>query len=251
MPTETRKRYDLSSQRCAIHAASPCPIPVKREMMDWWGPIINEYYGGSEGNGITAINAEEWLAHPGSVVVRLSAGCGSVMTTAMKLRVGAEGTIFFSDGPVFEYHNDPEKTAASRNAQGWSTLGDIGYLDADGYLYLTDRRAFVIISGGVNIYPQEAENLLASHADVLDVAVIGVPNEEFGEEVKAVVQLVDPGRASTAMSASLMAYCREHLSAVKCPRSIDFVEALPRQENGKLYKRKLRDQYWPSAKAPV
>ena len=159
---------------------------------------------------------------------------------------GTEGTVFFEGGPPFEYHNDPEKTAASRNAQGWSTLGDIGYVDDDGYLYLTDRRAFVIVSGGVNIYPQEAENVLASHPDVMDVAVIGVPNAEYGEEVKAVVQLVDHSASGDEMAAQLIAYCREQLSAVKCPRSVDFVADLPRQDNGKLYKRKLRDTYWPA-----
>jgi len=245
LPHETRARYDLSSQRYAIHAASPCPIPVKRQMIDWWGPIVNEYYGGSEGNGITAVNTEDWLAHPGSVGRAIIGQVRICDDDGAELPIGQEGTVFFSDGPIFEYHNDPEKTAASRNDKGWSTLGDIGYLDDDGFLYLTDRRAFVIISGGVNIYPQEAENLLASHASVLDVAVIGVPNEEFGEEVKAVVQLVEPEQASTALGDQLIAYCRAHLSAIKSPRSIDFAESLPRQENGKLYKRKLRDQFWP------
>lgn len=246
LPEPTRVKYDLSSQKCAIHAASPCPVPVKQAMIDWWGPIINEYYGGSEGNGITAINTEEWLAHPGSVgravigKVRICDDDGS------EVPVGTVGTVYFSDGPVFEYHNDPAKTAASRNAEGWSTLGDIGYVDDDGYLYLTDRRAFVIISGGVNIYPQETENLLAARIDVLDVAVIGVPNDEFGEEVKAVIQLVDPAGGTPELAAEMVAYCRANLSAVKCPRSIDFVEALPRQENGKLYKGKLRHRYWPA-----
>ena len=247
LPEETRARYDLSSHTCAIHAASPCPVPVKRQMIEWWGPIINEYYGGSEGNGITALSSDEWLAHPGSVgrafvgTVRICDEHGD------EVPVGTEGTVYFEGGPVFEYHNDPVKTAASRNAKGWSTLGDVGYLDDEGYLYLTDRQAFMIISGGVNIYPQEAENLLASHAQVLDCAVIGVPNEEFGEEVKAVVQLVVPSEAGPALAEELVAYCRAHLSAVKCPRSIDFVDELPRQENGKLYKRKLREQYWSQA----
>lgn len=246
LPEDVRAKYDFTSHRCAIHAASPCPVPVKQAMIDWWGPIINEYYGGSEGNGITALNTEEWLAHPGSVG---RAALGQVRIcddSGAELPVGEVGTVFFSDGPVFEYHNDPEKTAASRNAQGWSTLGDIGYLDADGYLYLTDRRAFVIVSGGVNIYPQEAENLLASHPKVLDVAVIGVPNEEFGEEVKAVVQPIPGVMPGPDLAGELIAYCRKSLSAVKCPRSVDFVDELPRQENGKLYKRKLREAYWPA-----
>jgi fatty-acyl-CoA synthase len=244
LPDEVRAKYDLSSHRCAIHAASPCPVPVKKQMIDWWGPIINEYYGGSEGNGITALDSHEWLEHPGSVGRAFVGKLRICDDTGDEVPVGTEGTVFFEGGPVFEYHNDPEKTAASRNAKGWSTLGDIGYVDEDGYLFLTDRRAFVIISGGVNIYPQEAENLLASHVAVLDVAVIGVPNPEFGEEVKAVVQLVDELDAGPALAAELLAYCRAHLSAVKCPRSVDFVDALPRQENGKLYKRKLRQQYW-------
>ncbi|MBU2532109.1 MAG: AMP-binding protein, partial [Alphaproteobacteria bacterium] len=184
---EVRAKYDLSSHRCAIHAASPCPVPVKHQMMQWWGPIINEYYGGSEGNGITAISAEEWLARPGSVGRAMLGTLRICDDDGREVQPHVEGTVFFEGGPPFEYHNDPEKTAQSRNAEGWSTLGDIGYVDEDGYLYLTDRRAFVIISGGVNIYPQEAENLLASHPEVLDVAVIGVPNAEFGEEVKAVV----------------------------------------------------------------
>jgi long-chain acyl-CoA synthetase len=245
LPEETRAKYDHSSLKCAIHAAAPCPVPIKQAMIDWWGPIINEYYGGSEGNGITAIDTEDWLRHPGSVGraiigrIRICDDAGDEVPT------GTEGTIFFEGGPVFEYHNDAEKTAQSRNALGWSTLGDIGYVDDDGFVYLTDRRAFVIISGGVNIYPQETENLLTNHPQVLDVAVIGVPNEEFGEEVKAVAQLVVPGDAAPALEAELIAYCRAHLSAVKCPRSIDFVEALPRHENGKLYKRKLREAYWP------
>jgi acyl-CoA synthetase (AMP-forming)/AMP-acid ligase II len=245
LPDETRLKYDHSSLKCAIHAAAPCPVPVKQAMIDWWGPIINEYYGGSEGNGMTAINTEEWLCHPGSVGRAVIGKIRICDDGGNEVPVGSEGTIFFEDGPVFEYHNDAEKTAQSRNDQGWSTLGDIGYVDDDGFLYLTDRRAFVIISGGVNIYPQEAENLLANHPQVLDVAVIGVPNEEFGEEVKAVVQLVEPGSAAPELEAELIAYCRAHLSAVKCPRSVDFVEALPRHENGKLYKRKLRDTYWP------
>ncbi len=246
LPEATRVRYDLSSQKHAIHAASPCPVPVKRQMIDWWGPIINEYYGGSEGNGITAINTREWLAHPGSVGRAIIGQARICDDDGIELPVGIEGAVYFSDGPVFEYHNDPVKTAASRNAQGWSTLGDVGYVDDEGYLYLTDRRAFVIISGGVNIYPQEAENLLASHPDVFDVAVIGVPNEEFGEEVKAVIQLVGTVAATDELAAALIAYCRSDLSAVKCPRSIDFVDELPRQENGKLYKGKLRQRYWPA-----
>ncbi len=243
LPAETRAQYDLTSHRCAIHAAAPCPIELKRQMIDWWGPIVREYYGGSEGNGLTAITSEEWLEHPGSVgravlgTVRICDDNGDPLPT------GREGTIYFEGGPPFSYHNDPEKTAQSHNHLGWSTLGDVGYLDDDGYLYLTDRKAHMIISGGVNIYPQEAENVLLLHPKVHDVAVIGIPNPEFGEEVKAVVQLTDPSAAGFDLEADLIAHCRARLSPVKCPRSVDFVAELPRQENGKLYKRKLRDAY--------
>jgi fatty-acyl-CoA synthase len=244
---ETRAKYDLSSHRCAIHAAAPCPIEVKRQMIDWWGPIVREYYAGSEGNGHTSINTKEWLAHPGSVG-RPHSGKVHICDEAGKpLPLGEEGTIFFEGGGEFEYHNDPDKTAASRNHLGWSTLGDVGYLDEDGFLYLTDRKAHMIISGGVNIYPQEAENALVLHPKVLDAAVIGVPNAEFGEEVKAVVQPLEMSKAGSELEAQLIAHCRLSLSSVKCPRSVDFVAELPRQENGKLYKRKLRDTYWEEA----
>lgn len=244
---ETRAQHDLSSHRCAIHAAAPCPTEVKQQMIDWWGPIVREYYAGSEGNGHTSINTEEWLAHPGSVG-RPHAGKVHICDEAGDpLPIGKEGTIFFEGGAEFEYHNDPEKTAASHNQHGWSTLGDVGYLDQDGFLYLTDRKAHMIISGGVNIYPQEAENALVLHAKVLDAAVIGVPNAEFGEEVKAVVQPVNMSEAGSMLEAELIAHCRLSLSPVKCPRSVDFVAELPRQENGKLYKRKLRDAYWEEA----
>jgi long-chain acyl-CoA synthetase len=244
LPEDMRRTIDLSSLRCVIHAAAPCPIEVKRRMIDWLGPIIWEYYGGSEGNGLTVLDCHEWLAHPGSVgrakIGRLRI-CGE---DGEELPVGKEGGVFFSDGPIFEYHNDPEKTAEARNQHGWSTLGDIGYVDEEGYLYLTDRKANMIISGGVNIYPQEAENRLLSHPQVIDVAVIGVPNPEFGEEVKAVVHPVDMGSAGPDLEAELIGFCREKLSPVKCPRSVDFDDDLPRRENGKLYKRLLKDRYW-------
>lgn len=249
LPADVRARHDLSSHRCAIHAAAPCPVEVKRQMIEWWGPIVREYYGGSEGNGLTSINTKEWLAHPGSVG-RATLGTLHICDDdGEPLPNGEEGTIYFADGPTFEYHNDPEKTAASRNHLGWSTLGDVGYLDEEGYLYLTDRKANMIISGGVNIYPQEAENALLFHPEVFDAAVIGVPNAEFGEEVKAVVQPAATAAAGPALEAELIAHCRERLSPVKCPRSVDFVDALPRQENGKLYKRKIRDAYWPQSNA--
>ena len=186
-----RPRYDVSSLQCVIHAAAPCPVPVKQQMIEWWGPVIHEYYAGTEGNGFVYCNSEEWLAHPGTV----GAPIGCIAAHRRRRRRGAAGrrggTIYFEGGAQFEYHNDPEKTKSSRHPKGWSTLGDVGYLDDDGYLYLTDRKAYMIISGGVNIYPQEAENVLVTHPKVVDVAVFGVPNDDFGEEVKAVVQPVE------------------------------------------------------------
>lgn len=245
LPAETRRRYDLSSHRIALHAAAPCPVEIKKQMLEWWGPMICEYYGASEGNGYVAINAEEWLSRPGSVGRAMIGKIRICDDQGRELPTGSEGAIYFEDGPVFAYHNDPEKTARSRNAQGWSTVGDVGTVDEEGYLYLTDRKAFMIISGGVNIYPQEVEDLLASHPKVLDVAVIGVPNFEFGEEVKAVVRPDRMQDAGPELRDELIAHCRANLSPVKCPRSVDFVEQLPRQANGKLYKRKLREAYWP------
>jgi long-chain acyl-CoA synthetase len=243
LPEEERRRYDTSSLRFVVHAAAPCPVPVKRQMIDWWGPIIHEYYAGTEDIGSTFITAEEWLAHPGSVGRPMNE-CHIVGEDGRELPPGVPGLVYFAGGRPFEYHNDPEKTASITNERGWRTLGDIGYLDEDGYLYLTDRQAHMIISGGVNIYPQEAENVLASHPAVADVAVIGVPDEEMGEAVKAVVQPVDPSAAGPELEAELLAFCRAELASYKCPRSIDFVEALPRDESGKLYKRLLRERYW-------
>jgi long-chain acyl-CoA synthetase len=244
LPEEDRKGHDLSSLECVIHAAAPCPVPVKHQMIEWLGPILREYYAGTEGNGFTAIDSEDWLAHPGSVGPALLGTIHILDEDGRQLPVGEPGTIYFEGGATFEYHNDEAKTAASRTEEGWSTLGDIGYLDDDGYLYLTDRRAHMIISGGVNIYPQEAENVLTMHPKVVDVAVFGVPHEEFGEEVKAVVQPVSMADAGPDLERELIAYCREHLADVKCPRSVDFDPELPRAETGKLYKRLIRDRYW-------
>jgi long-chain acyl-CoA synthetase len=244
LPEASRKKHRLDSLNVAIHAAAPCPIAVKQAMIDWWGPILYEYYAGTEGNGLTMVNSEEWLQHPGTVgkavlgVVKIVGDDGTLMPK------GEAGTVYFADGPSFEYFDDPGKTAESRHPAGWSTLGDIGYLDDDDYLYLTDRKAFMIISGGVNIYPQEAENILILHPEVLDVAVFGVPDEEFGEAVKAVVQLREPKHASPELAETLIEFCRSKLSAIKCPRSIDFEAELPRHPTGKLYKRLLRDRYW-------
>ena len=246
LPETVRTGSDLGSLRTVIHAAAPCPVDIKRQMIAWLGPIIFEYYGGSEGNGSTGITSEEWLRKPGSVG---KANWGAIHICdddGNELAVGVPGTVYFEGGWDFQYLGDEAKTRDSRNPlhPTWSTLGDVGYLDEDGYLFLTDRKSFMIISGGVNIYPQEAENLLISHPKVADAAVIGVPNRDFGEEVKAVVQPLDPASAGPALAEELIAHCRAHLSAIKCPRSIDFDPALPRLDNGKLYKRLIKDRYW-------
>ena len=243
LPAEVRERYDLSSLLFAVHAGAPCPIEVKRQMIDWWGPVIFEYYSGTEGVGSTFITPQEWLAHPGSVG-RPGRDCHVVDAEGRELPPGEDGLIYFAGGMDFEYHNDAEKTASITNDKGWRTLGDIGHLDVDGYLFLTDRHAHMIISGGVNIYPQEAENVLGGHPLVADVAVIGIPDAEMGEVVKAVVQLAENATASGELEEELLAFCRASLATYKCPRSVDFVEHLPRDDNGKLYKRVLREQYW-------
>jgi long-chain acyl-CoA synthetase len=243
LPAAERERYDTSSLQVVVHAAAPCPIAVKRQMLDWWGPIILEYYAGTEDIGSTFITSPEWLAHPGSVGRPINE-CHIVGDDGAEMPTGQPGVVYFAGGRPFEYHNDPAKTASISNDKGWRTLGDIGYLDDDGYLYLTDRQAHMIISGGVNIYPQEAENVLAGHPAVADVAVIGVPDAEMGESVKAVVQTVDPAAAGPDLAAELLAYCRAELASYKCPRTVDFTTELPREPNGKLYKRRLRERYW-------
>ncbi len=243
-----RGAYDMSSLEVAIHAAAPCPVPVKRSMIEWWGPIISEYYAGSEGNGSTFIDSKQWLEKPGSVGRPMGATVHIVDEQGNDLPVGETGAVYFSGAGDFEYHNAPEKTADSKLPGGRSTLGDVGYLDEDGFLFLTDRKAYMIISGGVNIYPQEIEDHLITHPKVADVAVFGVPNVDFGEEVKAVVQPM-PGfeigsAAHDGLSDELIAFCREALAGFKVPRSIDFEAELPRLPTGKLYKRLLRDRYW-------
>ncbi len=247
LPEDLRTKYDLSSLECAVHAAAPCPVPAKEQLIDWWGPIVHEYYAGTEGNGLTYCNSEQWLAHKGTVGSAVLGTLHILDEDGNELPVGEEGGVYFSGAGEFEYHDDPEKTAAAKVDGGRSTLGDIGKVDEDGFLYLTDRKAFMIISGGVNIYPQEAENALSMHPDVVDAAVFGVPNEDFGEEVKAVVQpatMPATDEEAAALERTLIAYCREQLADVKCPRSVDFRAELPRHPTGKLYKRLLRDEYW-------
>ncbi len=245
LPAEVRARYDISSMISMVHGAGPCPVPVKEAMLDWFGPIIFEAYGSTEGFGSTQISAPEWLEHKGSVG-KTAPGSTHIIDddTGQELPAGQIGTIYFSDPRKVEYLNDPGKTQSVHLANGWATAGDIGYLDADGYLYLTDRKADMIISGGVNIYPQEVEATLILHPRIADIAVFGIPNDEFGEEVKAVVQPADMADAGPALEAEIIAYCKANLSAIKAPRTVDFMAELPRHETGKLYKRLLRDPYW-------
>ncbi|MDF1856587.1 acyl-CoA synthetase [Pseudooceanicola sp.] len=248
LPEDVRTKYDHSTLRCAIHAAAPCPQDVKRAMIDWWGPVIEEYYAGSEGNGQCNITSADWLKKPGSVG-RAAVGKVHICDPEGRdLPAGEVGTIFFEGGAQFEYHNDPVKTAESRHPNGWSTIGDVGYLDEDGFLFLTDRKSFMIVSGGVNIYPQEVEALLLTHPQIDDAAVFGVPNDEFGEEVKAVIEVKPGVTADSALAADIIAFSRAHLSHVKCPRSVDFIDEMPRGDNGKLYKKVLRAPYWPDKK---
>ncbi len=255
LPEATKQRYDLRSHRFAVHAAAPCPIPVKEAMLQWWGPMLYEYYSGTEGNGQTVIGPEDWLQHKGSVGRPIHGILHICNEHGRECAAGETGTVYFEAGSTFEYYKDPDKTARARNAAGWSTLGDIGHVDAGGFLYLTDRASFMIISGGVNIYPQEVENVLMLHPMVQDVAVFGVPDAEFGEQVKAAVERVPPpadaDSVQTEMSdaqleTELIAFCRTHLAHLKCPKSIDFHARLPRHDTGKLYKKPLRDAYWPA-----
>ena len=247
LPEEVRNKYDVSTLKCAIHAAAPIPIPVKEAMIAWWGPVLYEYYAGTEGNGSTFITSQEWLNKKGSVGKALSGILHICDENGDEVPRGTEGQVFFEPSdpnlPAFEYHNDPVKTAESRNKHGWSSLGDVGYMDEDGYLFLTDRKSFMIISGGVNIYPQEIENLLVTHPKVADAAVIGAPDPDMGERVVAVVQPMDMGEATPELVAELTEYLGGQLSRVKMPRQIDFREQLPRELTGKLYKRLLRDEY--------
>ena len=251
LPEEDRARFDVSSMQTAIHAAAPCPVPVKEAIIEWWGPVIHEYYAGTEGNGFVMINSEEWMAHKGSVGRPTTSKLHILDDDMDDVPTGEIGTIYFESEATYEYHKAPDKTAEAKSPQGFTTLGDVGYVDEEGYLYLTDRKAFMIISGGVNIYPQETENCLITHPKVTDCAVIGVPNEDFGEEVKAVVQPADMADAGPELERELITFCQEQISHVKCPRSVDFMEELPRHPTGKLYKRLLKDRYWGNKKSRI
>ena len=245
LPEEERTSYDLSSLKIAVHAAAPCPVQVKEQMIEWWGPIIHEYYGATEGLGFTTCDSEEWLAHKGTVGKVILGDIHILDDDMNELPLGEPGTIWFKTATPFEYHNDAEKTAESTSPDGtMTTVNDVGYLDEDGFLFLTDRKTFMIISGGVNIYPQETENLLITHPKVSDAAVIGVPNVDLGEEVKAVVQLMPGVEPSDELTEELLTFCSDHLSRQKVPRSIDYQDDLPRLPTGKLYKRIVRDRYW-------
>lgn len=245
LPEVVRRRYDLSSHRCAIHAAAPCPVPVKRAMVEWWGPIIREYYAGSEGVGTTVVDSEAWLRKPGTVGLPVNGVRVHILDDdGRELPAGQVGRIFFEGGPRFAYHNAPEKTAASYNEAGWATLGDLGWLDEEGYLFLSDRRADLILSGGVNIYPAEIEAVLIAHPAVAEVAVVGVPDPEMGERVHAViVRAAGPTGREDALRAELDAWCRERLAGPKRPRSWEFAQELPRSEAGKLLRRLLKERY--------
>ncbi len=240
---QERAAHDLSSIKRIIHGAGPCPPEVKRAMIDWVGPILEESYGGTEGNGRTMITSQEWLAHPGSVGRAFVGSIHILDEQGRELPAGETGLVYFAGGPRFEYHGNPERTREAYDAQGRSTLGDIGHLDAEGYLYLTDRRNNLIITGGVNVFPQEIENLLIAHPAVIDVAVFGLPDVEMGEIIQAVVQPRDMAQAGAALEQELIAYCRSKLAHYKAPRRVDFRPQLPRHDTGKIYTRLLKAEY--------
>ncbi|MGZ4448861.1 MAG: acyl-CoA synthetase [Nocardioides sp.] len=249
LPDAVRAAYDVSSLRVVVHAAAPCPVEVKRRVIEWLGPVVHEYYASTEANGATFIDSERWLAHPGSVGTALLGAIRICGEDGTERAPGEVGTVYFEraelDGPSFGYHNDPEKTARTQHPEhpNWTTVGDLGYVDEEGYLYLTDRAAFMVISGGVNIYPQEVEDLFSLHPAVADIAVLGVPDEEMGERVVAFVQPAAGAEPGPDLAAELTAYARERIAHYKVPREIHFRDELPRTPTGKMVKGKLRDQY--------
>lgn len=246
LPDEVRAKFDVSSLKLAIHSAGPCPLKIKHQMIEWWGPILFDIYGGTEGAGATVIDSHDWLRKPGSVGRAVMGVIHICDDDGNELPPGETGTIYFEGGGQFSYYNDPEKTKDAQNPANpaWRTYGDIGHIDEEGFLFLSDRRSYMIVSGGVNIYPQEAENLLILHPKVHDAAVFGVPDEDLGEVVKAVVQPVDWADAGPDFEKALIAYCKESLSSLKCPRTVDFEKELPRDIMGKMMKRELRNRYW-------
>ena len=248
LPEDVRLKYDLSSHQKTFHAAAPCPVPIKEAMLQWWGLIIDEFYAGTESNGLAAIGPEEWLAHRGSVGKAAFGAIHIISDTGEELPAREQGLIYFEGGSRFSYHNDAEQTLGAYHAEGWSTLGDIGWLDEDGYLFLTDRKDFMIISGGVNIYPQEIENAIITHPQVADVAVIGAPDDDLGERLLAIVEPLNWNDIGDALVQSIQDHVLGQLSRFKSPRQIDFIEELPRHPTGKLYKRYLRDQHWAGYK---
>jgi len=244
MPEADRQKYDVSSLKMAVHAAAPCPIEIKQQMFEWWGDVIYEYYAGSEGVGMTLATPEGWKSHPGTVGIAILGTPHICDEDGNPLLTGEIGQIYFESEIEFNYHNDNEKTKSVYNKHGWGSFGDVGYLDEDNFLYLTDRKSFMIISGGVNIYPQEIENLLITHPDVSDVAVIGAPDPDLGEKVVAIIEPANLTQDKDKLAAELNTYCRTKLSSIKLPKQIDFVDELPRTETGKMMKRLLRDEYW-------
>ncbi|HBC57713.1 MAG TPA: acyl-CoA synthetase, partial [Gammaproteobacteria bacterium] len=244
LPDEVKNKYDLGSLECVIHGAAPITIEGKKNMIDWWGPVLFEYYGATEGAG-SFVGSEEWLTKPGTVCKPMTAGSVVILDEqGNPLPANQAGEIFLTPVMDFEYFKDKGKTEKSRSRDGLFTVGDVGYLDDDGYLFLCDRKNDMIISGGVNIYPAEVEKTLVLHGAVHDVAVFGIPDEDWGESVKAVVQLNPGYQASTELVEELLAFSKQNLAKYKLPRSIDFVDELPRLDTGKLYKRILRDKYW-------
>jgi long-chain acyl-CoA synthetase len=243
LPEEHSRSFDLSSHRVAIHSGAPCSIALKHRMIDWWGPILHEYYSGTESVGFTHATCEEWLSHPGTVGRPWGCKIHIVGEDTQELVPGEVGTVYFESHVELRYHNDPDKTTKAHHKLGWATMGDIGYVDTDGFLYLTDRRAFTIVSGGVNIYPREIEEILEAHSLVKEVCVFGVPDPEYGEAVQAIIQPTSMKQAGPELARELFAFVRSKLASYKCPKYLDFRDELPHMENGKLNKQQLQSEY--------